>query len=566
MLLIEIGLVLFALALAFVCPTLGSRWFEKWERRFAALSHHRVLSVVLVGVTALTLRAALLPIEPIPVPGVHDEFSYLLMADTFAHGRLANPTHPMWVHFETFHVNQTPTYASMYYPAQGAFLALGQVVFGHPFWGVWLSAGLMCAAICWMLQGWFPPFWALLGALLALIRLAIFSYWVDSYWGGAIAALGGALALGALPRIKRNQGWRYATLMGVGFALLASSRPYEGLFFSFPIAAALFFWTLRHRSGAGGTLVPLGVVLCLTTAFLMYYFWRVTGNPFRAPFFVNLATYDPVPYFPWQSVKAWPDYRHAIMKNFYSVRLLENYELGRSHPVINNLIKADLFGFFYLGPLFAVFFMMLGIVLPVGFSWKDLRPRTRFLLLVTAAMLVGESLPVFYSAHYAAPLVCVIYALVLTAMQCIRKWQWRGRSTGLALVRSIPVLAIVLFSVRVLSPFLEITNSPVPQTWCSPYDLPWDRSGVQMRMENLPGSQLLLVHYAPNHDPRSSWVSNGANIDNSKVVWANDMGEDKNRELLEYFKNRKIWLVEPDASPPKISPYVPHAHMTHASD
>jgi hypothetical protein len=567
MLLIETGLVLLALLIAFIYPQLGSRWFENVERRLSHLSRRRTLSVVLVGVTALTLRSALLPIEPIPVPGVHDEFSYLLMADTFAHGRLSNPTHPMWVHFETFHVNQKPTYASMYYPAQGAFLALGQIAFGHPFWGVWLSGGLMCAAICWMLQGWFPPFWALLGALLAVIRLATFSYWINSYWGGAVAALGGALALGALPRIKRNQDWRHATLMGVGFALLATSRPYEGLFFSLPIAAALFLWTLRHHSGIRGTLVPLGVVLCLTITFLMYYFWRVTGSPFRAPFFVNLATYDPVPYFPWQSVKAWPDYHHAIMKNFYSVRLLQNYELGRSHPIVNNLIKADLFGFFYLGPLFTVSFVLLGIVLPIGFSWKNLRPRTRILLLVAAAMLLGESLPVFYSVHYAAPLVCVIYALLLTAMQCLRKWHWRGRPTGLALVRSIPVLASVLFFLRVLSPILPISNSPVPQTWCSPYDLPGDRSDVQMKMENLPGTHLLLVHYAPNHDPRSSWVSNGANIDNSKVVWANDMGPEQNRELIEYFKDRRVWQVQPDAWPVRISPYAytPQEHNADAS-
>src|SRR5713101_5287157 len=267
MLLIEICLTALAVPLAFLAPRLGDRWFTWIERRVSHFAAHRRLAVLTIFVLALAGRVAVLPIEPIPQPAMHDEFSYLLNADTFAHGRLTNPTHPMWMHFETFHVNQQPTYSSMYYPAQGLFLAFGQVVFGHPFWGVWLSVGLMCAAFCWALQEWMPPGWAFLGGILAVIRLGTFSYWANSYWGGAVAAIGGALVLGAFPRIKRRRSVRDALILGLGLAILGNSRPYESVFYSAPILVALALFLFRSKyplTYMRRIVLPLGIVLVIT--------------------------------------------------------------------------------------------------------------------------------------------------------------------------------------------------------------------------------------------------------------------------------------------------------------
>jgi hypothetical protein len=72
------------------------------------------------------------------------------------------------------------------------------------------------------------------------------------------------------------------------------------------------------------------------------------------------------------------------------------------------------------------------------------------------------------------------------------------------------------------------------------------RARVLQQLESLPGKQLAIVRYSNDHDPANEWVYNEADINGSKVVWARDMGPVNNRELLDYFSDREVWVVQPD--------------------
>jgi hypothetical protein len=571
MLLIESCLTVAALVVALAFPQVGSRWFEVCERAFAKLAQKPRLAVVVVGLAALAARAALLPILPIAQPGINDEFGYILLADTFAHGRLTNPTHPMWVHFESVHIIWHPTYTAKFYPAQGLIMALGQVIMGHPFWGVWLSVGLMCAALCWMLQGWMPPGWALLGGFLAVIRLATFSYWANSYWGGAVAATGGALVLGALPRIKRSQDPSDALLMGLGFAILANSRPYEALFFGLPVAGALAVWMFGNKlvSGepaAGQALRPLLrkekvrrwckcvvtpflLVLVLTGCAMAYYFWRTTGSPWDTPYLVDARTNNPVPYFPWLPMRPVPAYHHADMRDYFLGKLMRQYKESRSIKGVSMTVLSVVITTwrFYLGGALALPLLLTITTLPYSFSWRDVSRSTRFLLMVCGTVLAGCSLPYIISPHYVAPITCAIYALILQAMRRLRCQRARGQPMGLFIGRAVPLICLAMLMLQIcayrLYPRHAVTISNV------------ERARTLTQLQAYPGGQLAIVRSNPAHPKGGPWVYNEADIDRAKVVWAHDMGSSRNNELIDYFHDRHAWLVEADETPLRVSPY-----------
>ena len=533
------------LVLASLWPWLFARVCGNVEGILARFAERRALAVCSVFLAVAAIRLLILPLLQVPVPGIHDEFSYLLMADTFAHGRLANPPHPMWMSFETFHVNWFPTYSSMYPPAQGLVLALGQRL-GHPWIGVLLSDAAMCAAILWMLQGCMPARWAFLGGVLVALKFGFAGYWMNSYWGGAVAATGGALVLGAFARIMRRARIRDALLMGLGIAILANSRPYEGFLFCVPVALYFLWWLagkarpfFSTRTRFRNVLAPLGIVLLLTGAWIGFYNSRLTGHALLFPNALNVRTYHTAAMFVFGTAKPPREYNNAQFEDFYGGFERDEYRGTWSDLKCISLLKVTRISsaFFWVGA---------ALVLPgLPFVFRD--RRLRLLICILPLVVLGIFAVIWSNAHYAAPLTCVIFALLVQSIRHLRTM----RLGKLRIGKALSWAAVVLLAVDTASAVAHRECDPI--AWTCQGDP--SRAVIQKTLERTPGKHLVVVRYGEEHNIHDEWVYNGADIDGAKVLWSRELSPEQNARLFAYFKDRQVWLVTPDTDNTSLEPY-----------
>jgi hypothetical protein len=521
------------------------RTFRARTRFLWATGNRACLSVALMTLTGASVAS--FSFGP-PAGRSHDEASYLLAADTFAHGRIANPTHPKWEHFESFHILQQPTYASKYPPAQGLFLALGQVLFGFPIVGAWSSLAAAAAAVCWMLRGWFSPGWAFLGTLLLVSRPQMLIGWGDSYWGGSVAVLGGALVLGATARLLRTTRAPEALTLAAGLLLLANSRPYEGAVYSVVPVGLILVRALRaprEGNGAGAllSLVPAGLLLALGFALMAYYNHRVTGHALKLPYVAYEEQYSYVPVFGLGGAPPERDrsYRHDVFRSYYETWGEWTYHATSLSPerwrfraqLVEDQVRRFYLGFALLPPLALSLLRLRGVAI---LAWS------------TCGLVLGANLAsAWIWPHYFAPAAGALYLAITLGLRRCSACRLRGRPIGASLLILL-IVAAAAESARSYPALVQHARN-VRLGW------PGVRADLERLLAKRPRRSLVIVRYGPGHNPHDEWVYNRADIDGSPVVWAREMDAASNRELLQYFAAREAWLVQPDQSPVLISGY-----------
>ncbi len=512
----------------------------------------RALFPYLLLVLAWTIwRGVVLAHTGAPQPAVHDEFSYLLGADTFAHRRLANPPHALAAFFESPHELARPAYASRYPPGQAMFLALGQVLFGAPFYGVLLSNVFMFAAFCLMLAEWVPLRAGMVVATLFALILSPAMYWTDSYWGGSVAAGAGALVLLAVGIFRKRPTLWSGALFAVGVLLLFWTRPYEGGVFTLAVLAVFGkeIWRTRRMS----VFVFVAAILAAGAIWTGYDNKAITGNPFLLPHMEYQRQYDVVPVFWFLPLRPQPHYNHPRLAAVFGDN---GWEVARYRERIQQpwWLRPLVVALWMLLSLGAPLFPALAIALLIPLAWGD--AVFRRLSVVVLIFFAGLSLETYAQAHYMAPGWSAF--AILIALWTEQAWRKKFFKTPFGVLVGVPLLFVfsILICSSMQTQFNLIAHGRDQQAW------PYRRAALIRSLAALDRPQLVFVRYpwpAWNVGPivLQEWVYNSAEIDRQRVVFAHDLGAEKDRALLAYYPDRTAHLLtfDPATGMEKLAPY-----------
>lgn len=280
--------------------------------------------------------------------------------------------------------------------------------------------------------------------------------------------------------------------------------------------------------------VPLLLISGTGALFDAYYNYRVTGHPLLMPWVAYYKQYHQnTPPLLFLHAGKPPVYRHVDIQNTWEEQN-DEFKERKSHPV-SNLRNVYRVFVFFCSPLWLFPMALAGLLTS--------SPRLRAGLIICFFVWFGLWIESFKTPHYIAGSVGL---LPLVAIYGLRWLRVLGGTYGPILVLTL----VVLICAQGRAPDQE-------ESWSTRRRAPAPRTLAATEALKQAGRHLILVRYSPDHvDKSSDCVYNSANIDASTIVWVRDMGESKNRELLNYYTGaRKTWLYEPDADPGKLKPY-----------
>jgi len=311
---------------------------------------------------------------------------------------------------------------------------------------------------------------------------------------------------------------------------------------SAPVAVAMLFFGSKPARNAR-VFVPVTLALMLAAAGLGFFCWRVTGSPFKVPYQVNREQYG------WPQTllllppTAPPAFRNLQMSQYYDWEAGLHAQTESASGLLSGLLLKDVVMWsFFIGPALSLSLLAFPQVV------RDRRIRP--LLFPGGAVLVGLLFSQSASPQYAAPAAPVIFAVIVQGFRHLRVTR-----RGMILSHAALLVTVLILALRVATlGGLHLRMGDNAFSWCcQPTPASPGRADFARQLAATPGRHLVFVRYFPTHSFHDEWVYNEADIPSAHVIWARLLSPDENRGLLEHYPGRHVWLMDPDARPPRLT-------------
>ena len=462
---------------------------------------------------------------------VHDEVSYLLQAQIFAHGKWTEPAAPIPAFFEQFHIFTDPVIASKYPPGHSLLLVPG-IWLGLPGLVPLLLVAVSGALVFALARRLANPWVALLTYFLWLLGRTELRFH-SSYFSENTTALCWLLGFWALLEWRQRREARWLALLTACVAWGGITRPLTMMAYAVP-AVVVVIWTLtRYRAWHWRSIAPAAATGAAIIAILLISNEKVTGSwrsmpwnvwsreymPWDAPGF-GLDTTPPrrrlspvMATFAQQFGGLHKNYTLATMPGEAKARLAEIAEssLGTfEHPDVRTLLAP---------------FALVGLVL---LAWGRPVREGRFALVCAVALFVSYlsyAHPAPWTLYYlecswllpfaAALGLWTVTTMIVKRARIPESWLLRELSTASTFATAAFVGALVWFSIPRINGarhYADLSHSTL-RGW---------RTFVSSAIPDQ--RAILFVRYAPWHYVHESLVANDPDLAHARLWIVYDRG------------------------------------------
>jgi hypothetical protein len=337
----------------------------------------------------------------------------------------------------------------------------------------------------------------------------------------------------------------HSVLLGLGVAILANSRPLEGMVVALPAAILLAVWAVGELRGKALGVVlrvalPAAAVLTICALGMLRYNQAVTGDAWRLPYVAWEEQYATVPNVSGRPLRVIDTPRPVMIERFYD-RLAEQYDPARQwlglRAAIDRLVRNG------------EFFWGLGLAVPALLALVAARdPRVRWAWLAVALLFSLQWLLRPWWPHYTAPAMLVLMAPAMVGLRRLWLGLLGSARAGQSLVAGIVAISLVMIGPQLIERLREQDG------WAH------TRAHIAQDLAATGPADIVFVRYGSAHHPAREWVFNAGDLAAAPVLWVRDLGVEANRELLAAFPEHAIWWLDVDVAGedrPALSPYSP---------